>query len=203
MLFRSARPGEVDLRCVGPAETLAQAEKIILEKLGDHIATRDSETLEERIVRELTARGETLSTAESCTGGLISHRITNVPGSSAIFLAGYATYSNEAKSRDLGVPEALLAAHGAVSREVAAAMAEGVLQRTGGHWAIATTGIAGPGGGSPEKPVGTVYIAVAQKGGETRVEHHFFNRDRETMKGLTATTALNLLRKRLVETPEG
>lgn len=198
-----ARPGEVDVRCVGPAETLARAEAIILEKLGDYLATRDGETLEQVVVASLTERGETVATAESCTGGLISHRITNVPGSSAVFMAGYATYSNEAKSRDLGVPEALLAAHGAVSHEVAAAMAQGVLQRAGTTWGIATTGIAGPGGGSAEKPVGTVYSAVAHKGGEVTVERFFFNRDRETMKGMTATNALNLLRKRIAQTSKG
>lgn len=194
-----ARPGEVDLRCVGPAATLAAAEAIIQEKLAPYIASRDGVKLEEAVFNLLKERHETISTAESCTGGLISHRITNVPGSSEVFMAGYATYSNAAKTRDLGVPAALIEEHGAVSSEVAAAMAEGAIQRTGTDWALAVTGLAGPGGETPTKPVGTVYIALAHKGTAARVEkHQFSSRDRETIKTLSSHAALNLLRRALV-----
>ncbi len=193
-----ARPGEVDVRCLGPEDALAAAEKILTEVLGDRIASRDGVKLEESAVATLTARGQTLATAESCTGGLLVHRITNVPGASAVLLAGYVTYSNEAKSVDLGVNPLQIETHGAVSAETAASMAEGALRRSGADWALATTGIAGPGGGTALKPVGTVFIALAHRGLTTRVEsHHFNNRDRETFKHLAANAALDLLRRAL------
>ena len=192
-----ARPGEVDLRLIGSAEALARAEKIVAAQLGAQLVSRDQSSLEKVIVDRLSARGETLATAESCTGGLLAHRVTNVPGASAVFLEGFVTYANEAKTRALGVDAALLRAHGAVSREVAAAMAEGARTAAGVDHALATTGIAGPGGGSDAKPVGTVFIALATKLGPTTVEQHRFPTDRETFKDLTAQTALDLLRRRL------
>lgn len=192
-----ARPGEVDLRLIGSAEALARAEKIVAAQLGAQLVSRDQSSLEKVIVDRLSARGETLATAESCTGGLLAHRVTNVPGASAVFLEGFVTYANEAKTRALGVDAALLRAHGAVSREVAAAMAEGARTAAGVDHALATTGIAGPGGGSEAKPVGTVFIALATKLGPTTVEQHRFPTDRETFKDLTAQTALDLLRRRL------
>ena len=134
--------------------------------------------------------------AESCTGGFLAHRLTNVPGSSEVFLAGYVTYSNEAKSATLGVDPALIAEHGAVSEPVARAMAEGARAKSGATFALATTGIAGPGGGSEAKPVGTAFVALAG-GGETVVRHLFFPTDRETFKQLATQMALNLLRERL------
>ena len=184
-----ARPGEVDLRLIGSAEALARAEKIVAAQLGAQLVSRDQSSLEKVIVDRLSARGETLATAESCTGGLLAHRVTNVPGASAVFLEGFVTYANEAKTRALGVDAALLRAHGAVSREVAAAMAEGARTAAGVDHALATTGIA--------KPVGTVFIALATKLGPTTVEQHRFPTDRETFKDLTAQTALDLLRRRL------
>lgn len=193
-----ARMGEVDLRLIGAAETVDQASIFVREKLG--IVTDTGETFEQVLVRLLTARGESLVTAESCTGGLLANRITNVPGSSAVFYGGFVTYANEAKVRALGVPEALLAEHGAVSREVAVAMAEGARECAGTTYALATTGIAGPGGGTEGKPVGTIYIALAQAGEyPPQVQHYELPMDRETFKYATSQRAFDLLRKRLVE----
>ena len=192
-----ARPGEVDLRLIGPRVTLARAEEIVAAKLGAQLVSRDHSSLEKVVVDRLTVRRETLATAESCTGGLLAHRMTNVPGASAVFMQGFVTYANAAKTRALGVDAALLRAHGAVSREVAAAMAEGARASAGVDHALATTGIAGPGGGSDAKPVGTVFIAYATKFGPTIVEQHRFPTDRETFKDLTAQIALDLLRRNL------
>ena len=194
-----ARPGEVDLRLIGAEPVLAQAEEIVVEKLGGHIVSRDSAELEKVVVDLLTARGETLAVAESCTGGFISHRVTNVPGASAVFMQGFVTYEDKAKTRALAVPAALIRAHGVVSAEVAAAMAEGARGAAGTDHALATTGIAGPGGGSEVKPVGTVFIALATKLGPTVVERHRYQHERETFKSLTSQTALDLLRRNLVQ----
>lgn len=193
-----ARPGEVDVRTIGTPAVLDEAERIIVEKLGPHIITRDSRTLEKVVVDRLIERGETLAIAESCTGGFLAHRITNVPGASAVFLEGFVTYANAAKERSLGVSPVDLANHGAVSEVVARAMAEGARRFTGADHALATTGIAGPGGGSEAKPVGTVFIALATKLGETIVEQHRFPSDRENFKHHTTQTALNILRRRLL-----
>jgi nicotinamide-nucleotide amidase len=192
-----ARPGEVDLRLIGGPEPLARAEEIVTEKIGDAIVSRDSRELEKVVVDLVTARHETLAVAESCTGGCIAHRVTNVPGASVVFMQGFVTYANEAKTRALGVDAAMIREHGAVSAEVAAAMAEGARAAAGVDHALATTGIAGPGGGSEAKPVGTVFIALATKLGATVVERHRFQSERETFKNLTAQTALDLLRRRL------
>ena len=193
-----ARPGEVDVRTIGAPAVLDEAERIIVEKLGPHIITRDSRTLEKVVVDLLTERTETLAIAESCTGGFLAHRITNVAGASAVFLEGFVTYANAAKERSLGVDPAAIAAHGAVSEVVARAMAEGARRVTGADHALATTGIAGPGGGSEAKPVGTVFIALATKLGPTVVERHRFPSDRENFKHHTTQTALNILRRQLL-----
>ena len=192
-----ARPGEVDIRCIGPAAAVEAAEKIVTATLGASIVTRDGRNLEQAVVERLIERKQTVATAESCTGGGLANRITNISGASAVFLAGFVTYANEAKTRDLGVDAALIAAHGAVSPEVAAAMAEGALRRAGTDWALATTGIAGPTGGTPTKPVGTVCIALARRDGPTTVEQHRFFRDRALFKDLAARTALALLLRAL------
>ena len=192
-----ARPGEVDVRCIGPVDVLEAAEKIILPALGERIVTRDGRHLEQAVVEALTRRGETVATAESCTGGGLANRITNVPGASAVFLAGFVTYANEAKARDLDVDAALIAEHGAVSPQVAAAMAEGALRRAGTDWALSATGIAGPGGGTDTKPVGTVYLGLARRNAPTQTEHHRFFRDRDVFKDLSARTALALLLRTL------
>jgi nicotinamide-nucleotide amidase len=192
-----ARPGEVDVRTIGDTATLDRAERLISEKLGPRIVSRDERALEKVVIDQLTARGETLALAESCTGGYLAHRITNVPGASAVFLQGFVTYSNEAKTAALGVDPELIRAHGAVSEEVARAMADGARRVAGADYALATTGIAGPGGGTAEKPVGTVYIALAAKPDAAIVKKHAFPTDRETFKDLVALTAMDLLRRRL------
>lgn len=138
----------------------------------------------------LAARGATCVTAESCTGGLVAAAITDVAGSSGWFERGFVTYSNEAKVELLGVPAAAIAAHGAVSETVARAMAEGALARTTATLAVAITGIAGPGGGSPEKPVGTVCLAWAGRGAATRVVTRRFPGDRRAVRAAATIEAL-------------
>ena len=140
--------------------------------------------------------GVSLATAESCSGGLIAHRITNVPGSSAYFLGGVVSYSNEAKESLLGVAHDILVAHGAVSEPVARAMAEGARRVFGSDYAVGVTGIAGPDGGRPDKPVGLVYIAVAAPHG-TIVMRNQFDGPRESVKEKAADLALSLLLEHL------
>ena len=193
-----ARAGEVDVRVLGAQTVLDQAETLIRRAFPDAVFTSSAESLEEVVVRLLTTRKETLASAESCTGGYLAHRVTNVPGSSAVFLAGYVTYANEAKAGAVGVDPLLIEEHGAVSDEVARAMAEGARQNTNADYAVATTGIAGPGGGSEEKPVGTVYIALASAAGETLVQRTRFLTDRETFKQMATQTALDMLRRRVL-----
>jgi nicotinamide-nucleotide amidase len=193
-----ARPGEVDLRVIGDSSALEQAEKIITEGLGAAVFSSDGGNLEEVVVRLLTERQQTVAIAESCTGGFLAHRITNVPGASAVFLAGYVTYSNEAKTAMLGVDPSLIAEHGAVSERVAKSMVEGARHQAKASFALATTGIAGPGGGTEEKPVGTVFIALASQHAATEVKQLFFPDDRPTFKELTTQAALEMLRRRLI-----
>jgi nicotinamide-nucleotide amidase len=194
-----ARPGEMDLRLIGPTAVLDEAERIVREKLGAAIFSADGGDLEAAVVKLLTQRKETLAVAESCTGGYLAHRITNVPGASAVLLAGYVTYSNDAKTADLAVDPRLIAEHGAVSKQVAQAMAEGARERARSDFALATTGIAGPGGGTEEKPVGLVYIALAAKDRPVSVQKRFFPDDRPTFKELTTQAALEMLRRRLLQ----
>jgi len=194
-----ARPGEVDLRIIGKPEAIQQADTIIRSALGFSIFSTADETLEEIVVRLLTKRNQTLATAESCTGGLIANRITNVPGASSVFIAGYVCYANQAKIGMLDVDPELLEAHGAVSKSVARALAEHARASAGSNYALATTGVAGPTGGSPEKPMGTVYIALASAEAETIVRKFFFPTDRETFKQLAAQSALDLLRRKILK----
>jgi nicotinamide-nucleotide amidase len=140
----------------------------------------------------LEARGLTLATAESCTGGLIAAALTAIAGSSSVVMAGFVTYSNEAKMRMVGVSEASLAAHGAVSEPVAREMAEGALRAAQVDVALSCTGIAGPGGATPGKPVGLVFIGCARRGGETVVERHVFPGDRGAVRAATVAAALRL-----------
>jgi len=151
-----------------------------------------TESLEIKIVRLLIERKQTLALAESCTGGYIAHRITNVPGASAVFSAGVVTYSNEAKQRFLDVRAETLAANGAVSEPVAREMAEGARRAAQTDYAISVTGIAGPGGGTPEKPVGTVFIGLASAK-ETRVWRRFNPGERLAFKQATSDQALGEL----------
>jgi len=191
-----ARPGEVDVRIIGERAALDTADQVVRAQLGDSIFTAGDETLEEVLVKTLTRKKQTLAIAESCTGGLLANRITNVAGSSAVLLAGYVCYANEAKSDILGVDPKLIEQHGAVSEQVARAMVEGARKRAGSAYALSTTGIAGPSGGSEEKPVGTVYIALAEESG-TKIKKLFFPSDRETFKQLVAQAAFELLRRKL------
>jgi nicotinamide-nucleotide amidase len=134
-----------------------------------------------------------VATAESCTGGFIAGALTEIAGSSDVVERGFVTYSNRAKSEMLGVPAALITSHGAVSAEVARAMAAGALTHAPVDLAVAVTGIAGPGGGSADKPVGLVHLATAQRGGETRNEHHVFPGDRSGIRRATVERALEML----------
>jgi nicotinamide-nucleotide amidase len=195
-----ARPSEVDFRLIGPPGPLAQVEPDIRAVLGEWIYS-EGESLEAAIVRLLAEKHLTLATAESCTGGSLAGRITNVAGASEVFLAGYVTYANEAKENTLGVPSDLLAAHGAVSEPVAAAMAEGARRVSGAKFALSTTGIAGPGGGTESKPVGTVYLGLASEGHPTVVRRCYFPLDRVTFKHMTSSAALDLLRRQVLGLP--
>ena len=150
------------------------------------------DTKERFLLKAFTEKGLTLSAAESCTGGLIAHRITNISGSSTYFLGGIVSYSNDAKERLLGVPHEMLVAHGAVSEPVARSMAEGARRVFGTNYAVGVTGIAGP----PEKPVGLVYIAIAGPH-DTIIAKRFFTGSRESIKEQTADTALTLLLEQL------
>jgi nicotinamide-nucleotide amidase len=194
-----ARMGEVDVRVVGSKSAVDAADAIIRFELEPYIVTTEEKELEDVVVELLTSRNATLAIAESCTGGLLANRITDVPGSSLVFLEGNVTYSNEAKMRTLGVSAELLATVGAVSKEVAQAMAEGALKRSGATYALSTTGIAGPDGGSDLKPVGTVFIALAHRGSVTLVEKEFFPTDRPSFKRICTQHALEMLRRKILE----
>jgi len=195
-----ARPGgEVDLRLIATDENLArQAGDLARAKLTDAIYAEGIETMEEAVVRLARAARKTVATAESCTGGLASNRITNVSHSSEMFRCGWVTYANEAKTSELGVPVALLEKHGAVSAEVARAMAEGALRRSEADIAVAITGLAGPTGGTPEKPVGLVYFALVTKTGKTQTLERTLTAQRETFKYIASQIALDLVRRALV-----
>ena len=148
--------------------------------------------LARRLLEACEGRGWQLATAESCTGGLIIACLTEIPGSSSVVARGYVTYDNQAKAEMLGVPAALLEQVGAVSEEVARAMAEGALQHAGVDLAIAVTGIAGPGGATPTKPVGLVHLAVATRGGSTRHTRELFAGDRAAIRLASVNRGLEL-----------
>ncbi|MFM7200916.1 MAG: competence/damage-inducible protein A [Myxococcota bacterium] len=177
-------------------DVLAELTEEALRRLGPSVYTQGDETLAQTIMELLRRREETVATAESCTGGLASAELTSVAGSSVAFMGGVVSYANDVKVQLLGVSDGLLAEHGAVSEPVAAAMASGVRARLGTTYGVATTGIAGPGGGTEEKPVGTVYIALATPD-EVTVRKLFFAGDRERIRRYTASSALDLLRRYL------
>lgn len=185
-----ARIGEVDVRMVGSDLALRQGEARLLALAGAHVLRPLGSSLEEAVVRHLEKQGLKAATAESCTGGLIAKRITDVPGSSGVFEFGWVTYADRAKTEMLGVPEEVLARHGAVSEPVVKAMAEGALSRSGADVAVAVSGIAGPGGGTTEKPAGSVWLAWAFREGETRTEAMFYPRDRESFRQMVSQKAL-------------
>lgn len=214
-----ARDGEVDLgfrtsfpdnflRPFARAKTAEEADAKIAQvvdgicaRLGPIVYGVGDETMESVVGEMLAARGLRVATAESCTGGLIAERITDVPGSSKYFQGGVVAYSNEAKQALLGVDPALLEAHGAVSEPVIRAMAEGVRERFGSDFGIATSGISGPGGGTEEKPVGLVWIALSSEVDgrvETHADSFVFPVDRTRHRMLTAQVALDWIRRRLM-----
>jgi len=194
--------GEVWVRLrakgVDAARALARVESPVLAALGDDCYGRDAETLELVVGRTLLARRLTLAVAESCTGGLLGHRLTSVPGSSAYFERGVLVYSNRAKEELLGVPAEVLRVHGAVSAPCAEAMARGAAERAGVACALAITGIAGPDGGTPAKPVGTVFIGLAVEGRVTARRFRFLG-DRASVKWQSTQAAFDMLRRSLKE----
>jgi nicotinamide-nucleotide amidase len=196
-----ARPGAVDVRLTASgaeAEHLVRYGGLVVQSiLGPNIFGFDDDEIENVVVKLLIEHKKSLALAESCTGGNIAHRVTNVPGASAVFLGGVVSYANSAKENTLDVRAETLAEHGAVSEAVAREMAIGAMARFGSDFAIAVTGIAGPGGGTAEKPAGTVYIALASSGA-VEVERKLNPWDRITFKDVTGTQALELLRRRLI-----
>jgi len=199
-----ARPGEVDVRLAArgadAAGIVAEAEAIVRRVAGGHLYGEEGDTLEAVVVRRLTEQRQTLAVVESCTGGRLASRITDVPGASAVLLGGFITYANSTKAELVGVRAETLAAHGAVSEPTVREMATGARQRTGADYVLAVTGIAGPGGGTPDKPVGTAFIGLAgPRGVEVNRALNAF--DRETFKHLTSQQALEMLRQRLTDKP--
>ena len=199
-----AAPANVRIRMATKAPNEAAAEvkfapveARIRELLGNHVFGLDSQTMAEVVEQLLRERGRTLAVAESCTGGLLASRITDISGASEVFLAGVVAYANEAKTSLLGVPAEIIAQHGAVSEECARAMAEGVRRVAGADYGLATTGIAGPTGGTDEKPVGLVYMALADERG-TVVQKQFWPGTREQFKQRVSQMVLGMLRKRIL-----
>lgn len=187
------RPGEAERR-------LAELSARVREKIGEYLYGEGDTSMEETVGRLLTERGLKLALAESCTGGLIAHRLTNIPGSSAYLLADFVTYSNEAKTQILGVSEQTLARYGAVSEQCVAEMAAGARRVTGADIAVATSGIAGPGGGSEEKPVGTVCFAIAAEG-TAIARTHAMRGTRDWVKLGSSQLALDWVRRHLLGLP--
>jgi len=177
-----SRADELSAGLVGPIER--------------YLFSRDDRPVEEMVLDLCRERGLALVTAESCTGGMVAERLSSVPGSSDVFLGGVVAYADEIKVRRLGVPAEVLERHGAVSAETAAAMATGARERLGAEVAVAVTGIAGPGGGSAEKPVGLVYLHVEGPGGGRSVDF-VFPGDRQSIRRRAAATALHLVRRLL------
>ena len=200
-----AKTSETHLRVTAKAINKEEAQKMILPMvkeieliLGENIYGYDETTLEMAILDLAKRKGVTLSTAESCTGGLVASRLTDIGGASEAYIGSVVSYSNEVKMKVLGVKEATLKAYGAVSAETAAEMAEGVRRVTGADIGISTTGIAGPGGGSEEKPVGLAYIGISTSEG-TKTIRNFALGNREKIKWNTATKALDTLRREMLE----
>ena len=199
-----AGAGEIELHFKTRAATLdaaqARADEVaglVEDELDDAVYSRNGESLEQIVSYWLQMRNATLAVAESCTGGLLSERLTTVPGSSRYFLGGAVVYSNQLKTELAGVPEEMIHRHGAVSKEVAAALAEGIRYRCESTLGVGITGVAGPGGGSPEKPVGLVFHAVASDSG-TEVIQRNFPGDRKRIRRFASTMALDMVRTKLM-----
>jgi len=201
-----AGQGRVRLRITTRAATEREAqekitpvEKEVIARLGDYFFGEDDETLEGAVARLLGEKGATLALAESCTGGLLAKRLTDMPGSSAYFTEGLVTYSNEAKERLLGVPHDLIVEHGAVSEPVARAMAEGARKVSGADYGLSVTGIAGPDGGTEEKPVGLVFVGIsdAEDTFAQKLDLTAWARSRDSIRERSTNRAFDLLRLRL------
>ena len=185
----------VDLFVEGGAEARGAAlEAALIGANERYLFSRDERTTAELVLGLLRAQGLSLATAESCTGGLVAARLTDVPGASDVFLGSIVAYSDEVKIAQLGVPEDVLAEHGAVSAEVAAALAQGARARLGADVAVAVTGVAGPGGGTEDKPVGLVFLHAAGPGGELAGRLDFPG-DRGTIRQRATVAALHLVRR--------
>lgn len=196
-----ARPGDVRVLLLDEgvgADGLSNAATRVAVALGGHCYSTDGSSLETVVVRESLKRGVTLAVAESCTGGLVSAALTETPGSSAAFLGGVVSYSNDAKTESLAVPAGMLAQYGAVSEEVARAMAEGARERFGSDVAVSVTGIAGPEGGSAEKPVGLVWFGVATERETLALERRFLAGSRSAVRARATAFALDLLRREVL-----
>jgi nicotinamide-nucleotide amidase len=198
----------VRLRITTRAATPEEAEKKIepaareiLSRLGDYYFGEDEETLESAVGRLLKGRGATLALAESCTGGLLAKRLTDSPGSSAYFEEGLVTYSNDAKERLLGVKHETLIEHGAVSEAVAREMAEGARRTAGADYGLSVTGVAGPDGGTEDKPVGLVWIGISneEKTFTEKLDLSAWRRSREAIRERSANRAFDILRRKLEE----
>ena len=199
---------EVEVKLRGEGDNEARIKELldttaekVRELLGDHVVAEGGETIDTVVAALFRKKGVTLSLAESCTGGLIAARITNLAGSSGYFLEGAVTYSNETKIRRLQVAPELLEKEGAVSSATAMAMARGIRKSSGSDIALAVTGIAGPEGGSEEKPVGTVFLALAGRS-DCTAKRYQFSGDRERIRRMTAFTALDWLRRHLISLPD-
>jgi len=196
-----ARTGQVDIRLCGHGDVVPglidEAEALIRGEFGKYIYGTDGESIAKVVVARLIDLGETVAVAESCTGGFLGHHITAIPGASAVFVGGIISYSNELKHKLLDVKNDTLEKHGAVSKAVALEMAEGARAATGADHTLSVTGIAGPGGGSTEKPVGTVWLGLASAGERPLAvkKHHPYNR--ETFKQASVNQSLELLRRRI------
>lgn len=204
-----AKTSEVLLRITAKAENRVEAERMcrayaqnFYEALGDCIYAADKDSLEQVAVETLAARGLTVATAESCTGGLLSQRITSVPGASEVFAYGACTYANEVKQKMLGVQAETLAEYGAVSPETAAEMARGVRAAAGADLGVGITGIAGPGGGTPEKPVGLVYVAVCGRDAVYVQRLMIAGRTREVVRISATQRALDMVRRLALGLPQ-
>jgi nicotinamide-nucleotide amidase len=202
-----ASPGELSIRLstCGRDPRAAEARldglvRAVDRVLGPYIYSRDGASLEAVVGALLKDQDLTIACAESCTGGLIGHRLTDVPGSSAYFLESAVVYSDRAKTKRLGVPKALIEKRGAVSAAVARAMASGIRRTSGADIGLAVTGIAGPGGGTARKPVGLVHIALARPEGVAVARHIFFGR-RQDVKFQSSQRALDMVRKELTKLP--
>jgi nicotinamide-nucleotide amidase len=199
---------EVEIKLRGEGEDEVRLKELLdatadkaRERLGDHLTAEGGETIDMVVARLFREKGITLSLAESCTGGMIAKRITDLAGSSAYFLEGAVTYGNEAKIRRLQVGADLLQKEGAVSSAAAMAMARGMRQMSGSDIALAVTGIAGPDGGTEEKPVGTVFIAMAGRS-DCIAKRYNFSGNRERIRIVTSFTAMDWLRRHLLTLPD-